>query len=278
MSYNYISAPSPNFTPASRKPAGITIHWWGDPAQKPSFDGVVAWLRNPKSQVSAHFVITGTGRKVAHLVEESNIAWHARAGNTTTIGLELDPRCRAEDYDVAAEVIAALRKKFGNLPLYRHSHWVATQCPGNYDINKLDSLAKLKAQGATEVNKIDAEAVRLAYQLDGRTADKTAQTLHSTKGTAVSMLKGLIADSPKHGDRKIINDQKAQIAKLNTALIAANKALENEKNKPPEVVIKEVEKIVEKVVEVPVEVGEQEALKRFIARLIDKLMFWNRSK
>lgn len=254
MSYNYISAPSPNFTPSTRKPTGITIHWWGDPASNPTHTGVVAWLRNPASQVSAHFVITGTGRRVYHLVEEKNIAWHARAGNATTIGLELDPRCRDEDYDVAAEVIANLRKKFGNLPLYPHKHWVATACPGNWNLSKLDSLARLKAQGVTEVNKIDAEAVRLAYQLDGRTADQAAQTLHSTKGNAVSLLKGLIADSPKVGDRKVINYQKTEISKLNTALIAAQKALENEKNKPPEVVIKEVEKIVEKVVEIPVEV------------------------
>lgn len=55
-------------------------------------------------------------------------------------------------------------------------------------------------------------------------------------------------------------------------------ALANEKNKPPQTVIKEVEKIVEKEVikEVPVVVGEDEAVKGFFSRLIDKLMFFNK--
>lgn len=62
-----------------------------------------------------------------------------------------------------------------------------------------------------------------------------------------------------------------QIADLKTALA-------NEKNKPPQTVIKEVEKIVEKEVikEVPVVVGEDEAVKGFFSRLIDKLIFFNK--
>lgn len=53
-------------------------------------------------------------------------------------------------------------------------------------------------------------------------------------------------------------------------------ALANEKAKPPVEVIKEVEKIVEKEVIKEVVVGEDEAVKSFFSRLIDKLMFFNK--
>lgn len=53
-------------------------------------------------------------------------------------------------------------------------------------------------------------------------------------------------------------------------------ALANEKAKPPVEVIKEVEKIVEKEVIKEVVVGEDEAVKGWFSRLIDKLMFFNK--
>lgn len=146
MAYTYVTnRNSPNYTKGrASKITGITIHWWGDPATNPSAEGVVNWLCNPASQVSAHLVITGTGRRAWQLVDDVNTAWHAIAGNPSTIGLELDPRCRPEDYDVAAEVIADLWRAYGKLPLYPHKHWVATACPGNYNLAHLYALAEQK--------------------------------------------------------------------------------------------------------------------------------------
>lgn len=46
-------------------------------------------------------------------------------------------------------------------------------------------------------------------------------------------------------------------------------ALNNERNKPPKTVIKEVEKIVEKEVPVEVKVGEEEAVRGFFSKLLD---------
>lgn len=139
---------SPNRTAGrgGAKIGGITIHWWGDPNQNPTAEGVVNWLCNPAAQVSAHFVATGTGRRVWQLVNDADTAWHAGnwTGNTTTIGIELDPRCRDEDYDVAAELIADLRRHYGNLPLVPHNKWVGTRCPGNYDLNRLERLVQEK--------------------------------------------------------------------------------------------------------------------------------------
>lgn len=145
MAYNEITnRTSPNKWAGGNTVKSIVIHWWGDPAQNPTAEGVVNWLCNPASQVSAHFVITGTGRRVWQLVADKDRAWHAMNGNGSTLGLELDPRCRDVDYDVAAEVIADLWRYYGKLPLQKHSDWVATACPGNYDLGRLQRLAEHK--------------------------------------------------------------------------------------------------------------------------------------
>ena len=149
MTYQEITTyDSPNFDKGrqGRGVRGITIHWWGDPEQNPSFEGVCNWLCNPRSQVSAHAVVTGTGRRVAWLVNCEDTAWHAGNydANLTQIGLELDPRCRDEDYDVAAELIADLWRAYGKLPVVGHSHWSATRCPGNYNLSRLINEAELK--------------------------------------------------------------------------------------------------------------------------------------
>lgn len=145
MAYEHITnRNSPNFWAGGNTVKSIVIHWWGDPSTNPTPEGVVNWLCNPTAQVSAHYVITGTGRRVWQLVNDWDRAWHAMNGNSSTLGLELDPRCRDEDYDVAAEVIADLWRYYGKLPLQPHKHWVATACPGNYDLERLQRLAEMK--------------------------------------------------------------------------------------------------------------------------------------
>ena len=154
MSYNYITSKnSPNFTKGRTKEISTIIcHWWGDPSTNPTASGVVNWLCNPASKVSAHYVITGTNREVYHLVDNNNTAWHAKQANPFSLGLELDPRCRDEDYDVASEVIANIWKHYGKkFPLKRHSDYVATQCPGAYDLSRLQREAEAKMGNETVV-------------------------------------------------------------------------------------------------------------------------------
>lgn len=160
MAYNYITQyDSPNYT-AGRQGnsiSSITIHWWGDPGQSPTFEGVTAWLCNPAAQVSAHYVVTGTDRRVACIVDPANIAWHAGnwVGNQTSIGIECDPRCRDEDYDVIAELVAELRKTYGDLPLRPHNSWTSTSCPGNYDLGRIDRMAREKAGQVVQRDRTD---------------------------------------------------------------------------------------------------------------------------
>lgn len=154
--YTYIThRDSPNFTPAAeasrifgmpRVIEGITIHWWGDPKTNPQFNSVVDYLCRKGGNTSAHYVATGTGRQVACIVNPGDVAWHSGSswGNARTIGIELDPRARDEDYDVAAELIADIRSAFGDVPIYWHSYFTATACPGAWNPERLDKLSYTK--------------------------------------------------------------------------------------------------------------------------------------
>ena len=156
MSYRYITSyNSPNYTPASQSPSvfgqprnikGITIHWYGNPATNPTAEGVRDYLCRSGGNTSAHFVATGTNRTVYCIVAPGDVAWHSgnATGNATTIGIECDPRCRDEDYDVVAELVADIRSAYGDVPIYSHNMWTATSCPGNYNIDRIDRMSYTK--------------------------------------------------------------------------------------------------------------------------------------
>ena len=165
MAYNYITSyDSPNFTAEKDARAvfgqpriirGITLHWWGDPSTNPTAEGVRDYLCRPNGNSSAHLVVSGTNRTVYCIVNYNDVAWHSgnATGNATTIGVELDPRCRDEDYDVAAEVVADIRAAYGDVPIYAHNMWMSTRCPGNYDINRVDQLSYTKYSHPTDWGK-----------------------------------------------------------------------------------------------------------------------------
>lgn len=146
MSYTYeTDKTSPNKTRANRTKKDIdfiVIHWWDLPSKKPTFNGTASWLINERSGVSAHYLVEA--ERVACLVAPKDIAWHAGVFkvNQRSIGLELNPRASEGDYETAAELIYELRQVYGNLPLRPHSSFVGTACPGDYDLKKLDRMAR----------------------------------------------------------------------------------------------------------------------------------------
>lgn len=162
MTYEYITRHnSPNYyTPAQclkhygrkREILGITIHWWNLPEKKPTFEGTIGYLCRSGGNTSAHEVIEA-GR-VAPIVNHINAAWHSGSsvGNATTIGLECNPRASDADYETIGERVADLWIGYGNkLPLYRHSDWKNTRCPGDYDLNRIRRIAE--KYYAAKVNK-----------------------------------------------------------------------------------------------------------------------------
>ena len=138
-----------NFTPGrqGRKIQDIVIHWWGADGQ--THDGVVDWFCNPAkgAQTSAHFVVSA-GR-VHCIVSPTDTAWHAGDWdeNLQSIGIECRPEATAADYATVAELVRWLRTKYGNLPLRPHKQFYSTDCPGRWDLSRLDRLARGQTGG-----------------------------------------------------------------------------------------------------------------------------------
>jgi len=170
--YRYITnLTSPNQSARNGKVTGITIHWWGKPTGQ-SASGIVSWLCNKASKVSAHYVVSeGT---VWCLVDPDRKAWHAGGngdGNNHTIGLELDPNAsrRAATMKTAAALIADLRAVYGDVKLYPHRHWTSTECPGDYDLTELDRLARGGSASASEPAETVKPTAAPAFPLPRRT-------------------------------------------------------------------------------------------------------------
>lgn len=119
------------------KPAGITLHHWGDDGQK--HDNVDAFLTDVMSPArkanptSAHEVISD-GR-VTVLAKPEVATYHSGStkGNGSTIGLEIRPEMSPGDLDTLVQRIYDIEVKYGSMPIYLHKHWFATACPGRYE-------------------------------------------------------------------------------------------------------------------------------------------------
>lgn len=188
-SYTYITKyTSPNQNARNSKITGITCHWWARPTgQNP--EGIVSWLCDKRAGTSAHYVVSeGT---VWCIVDPDRRAWHAgnSRANHTQIGIELDPNMsrRAATEKTAAALIADLRAVYGNLPLSPHKRWTSTQCPGNWDLGRLDKLARGKkpgvpSGGASAPSKPAVKDGKLV--VDGRWGTATTKALQKVLGVA----------------------------------------------------------------------------------------------
>ena len=168
MSFDFITQyDSPNYTVG--RPYGIAcivIHWWGDPAEHPTFEGVISTLCSPSRGASANYV--AEAGRVACLVDPDNRSWASgdginvnSMGNDRGISIECNPRQSDGDYQTIGELIANIRSVYGDLPLYRHRDFSATECPGTYDLARLDAIAR-----GTAVSQPSAPAASSAPSVD----------------------------------------------------------------------------------------------------------------
>ena len=86
--------PSPNSKRISgtRTINRIVIHitdGWG------KIDGTVSWFKDPKAQVSAHYIV-GQDGEIVQMVKHNDIAWHASSANGDSIGIEHEARSPRE--------------------------------------------------------------------------------------------------------------------------------------------------------------------------------------
>lgn len=243
MSYQYITQwDSPNYTPANQTRAGwgvdrqireIAIHWWNAPGAGASFEGVVGGFLK-SGGLSAHYVATGNGRRVACLVSPSDNSWATGPGNPYTISIECDPNQSAEDYDVIAELIADIRSAYGDLPLVPHSKYVNTRCCGTYDLGRLDREARNKFSAAQwgqggfitpPAPAITTEQIAAAYrEVLEREVDPSGLQHYLNSGWDVERVKNDLRSSNEYAELKVRKAQAAQAALDAAAAQAAEQA------------------------------------------------------
>lgn len=151
MAYQSITQHNATFfhsRPPGHRYAGICIHWWGSPADKPTFEGTIQYLvyGGARHTASVHYVAEA-GRVACLLDPDTQLSWgqgdgaHG-LGNNYFISIECNPRASNADYQTTSELIRDLRAVYGNLPLRPHNAFTATQCPGVWDLARLDRLAR----------------------------------------------------------------------------------------------------------------------------------------
>lgn len=148
---------SPNFSGNMGAKSVIVIHWWGNPADKPSLSGTVNWLCNPAAKVSAHYIVSGT--TVYQLVNEEHVAWHAMQANAFSIGIEVDPNTPPGTYETVIQLCREIADRHGmnrSSCIKRHKDYVNTQCPGTLDIERIRAgVLNQPAQGGADDMTID---------------------------------------------------------------------------------------------------------------------------
>lgn len=232
MSYQYITQwDSPNYTPApqtvqtwrvNRHLKEIAIHWWNAPGAGASFEGVVGGFLKPGG-LSAHYVATGNGRRVACLVSPLDNSWATGPGNPYTISIECDPAQTDADYDTIAELIADIRSAYGDLPLVPHSKYVNTRCSGTYDLGRLDREARNKFSHATDwgkggtiappAPKTSREQIAAAYlEVLERAYDEGGMQTYLSSGFDIERIKTEMRNSGEYTALKARKAQQAQEA------------------------------------------------------------------
>ena len=79
---------SPHRTPAeARTISVVVIHTMEIAEREGAARACAAWFASPSSEVSAHYCVDAD--TTIQCVREDDIAWHARGGNTNSVGIEL---------------------------------------------------------------------------------------------------------------------------------------------------------------------------------------------
>ena len=139
MTYQLIEDYTLEFTGGPMDPKGWAIHWWGDPAQNPTFSGILNVLITRSAQQSASVNFMAESGKVACLVNPFIKAWAQGDGangwgNNNLVSVECNPRCTAEDRETVAELIAdQYIENAIPIVLYPHKNFTQTACPGVWE-------------------------------------------------------------------------------------------------------------------------------------------------
>lgn len=178
----------PQFTPGrfGHNIRMIVIHHWGRDGQ--DHHAVVRFLRD-NGNTDAHSVISYLG--VTPLVAEDNTAWHAGNWpvNLESVGLECRPECSPEDFEMVAQEVARLRRRYGNIPLTGHRDHYNTACPGRWYPRLAELSDRANAINAGLLGSQPTTAPTLT--VDGVIGPRTISALQTALGTLAD---GVISD------------------------------------------------------------------------------------
>ncbi|WP_330633187.1 N-acetylmuramoyl-L-alanine amidase [Halocatena halophila] len=118
-------AHSSNYTSASR--GAQKINWIVIHVTEGSYSGSISWLKNPNSNVSAHYVIRNADGHTTQMVRHKDVAWHAGGQNynTHSIGIEHEGHVGKTTftdamYQKSAAIVRTLCEQY-NIPKRRPS-------------------------------------------------------------------------------------------------------------------------------------------------------------
>jgi N-acetyl-anhydromuramyl-L-alanine amidase AmpD len=100
-----------------------------------SYLSALNWFRNPRSRVSAHYVVQAWGGGITQFVAEGDTAFHARNANPYTIGIEHEYNPRQAiwhtnaQYRSSALLVCAIARRYG-IPIDRKHIVGHNELPG----------------------------------------------------------------------------------------------------------------------------------------------------
>lgn len=235
--------------PTGRTIEHIDIHHWGERGQ--THDGVVAFFcTTGPGSTSAHYVVSA-GR-IDCIVSDADVAWHSGvwSENMRSIGIECRPEATDADYAAVAELVRTLRARYGDLPLHAHREFFPTACPGVWDLDRLDRLARA---GTIQTQSTPTEAKLSAAEVAEIKKHVTAQADRVIEYVGQVMVSGY-----KVGDKTYPGDAMVGITtqnRVNATLALVQQVLAGQTNLTPEQVAQAVkDALAQSVVSVDVNV------------------------
>ncbi len=102
---------SPNFSKRTAPVDLIVVH-----DTEGGYTGAISWFSQKKSGVSAHFVLREDGAEATQMVHLDDKAWHAKAFNSRSIGIEMagfaSKGFAPAEWQAAANMVAWLLKEY----------------------------------------------------------------------------------------------------------------------------------------------------------------------
>lgn len=166
--------PTESEGPAMVERRGLVVH-----RAEGSYEGTIAWQRNPAARVSSHFIVSEDGR-VAQMVDTNTAAWTQKAGNGRWLSAEFAGHTPAvltaaqlaacarllvrahQEYDVPLEVATAPSGR----GLGHHSmgaDWGHQACPGPAVIAQKPAIVSMARQIAGGTMAVDEDIWRLVH-------------------------------------------------------------------------------------------------------------------